>query len=194
MQLRFCRQVHASQAGFLQTKSSLNNPAITPPLRTLSLSYNQRRQGLSWNCFLSLVSVCRQQAFLLVLKICVTIWVHQLVTDLAYLHHTSLKLGNLGSSPCFWSPLPLLVTACLDDTHIKSLQQKLLCTAPGGMMQPTWRSSTNPGFLTHCIERVTAGEKEEIKQAQWLIGKDKKNTITLKRLISCLGTEFWQLN
>lgn len=58
------------------------------------------------------------------------------------------------------------------------------------MMQPTWRSSTNPGFLTHCIERVTAGEKEEIKQAQWLIGKDKKNTITLKRLISCLGTEF----
>lgn len=32
--------------------------------------------------------------------------------------------------------------------------------ASGGVMDPTWRSSGDPGFLDHCIQRVTAGEKE----------------------------------
>lgn len=54
-------------------------------------------------------------------------------------------------------------------------------------MQPTWRSSRNPGFLTHCIERVTAGEKEEIKQAQWLIGKDKKKHHHIKEINQLFG-------
>lgn len=43
VQLRFCRQVHVSQMGFLKPKISLNNPARTPPFRKFSLSYKDVR-------------------------------------------------------------------------------------------------------------------------------------------------------
>lgn len=35
--------------------------------------------------------------------------------------------------------------------------------ASSGMMDPTWKSSEDPGFLDPCIQRVTAGEKEATK-------------------------------